>query len=252
MTDGHNAPASLHGTIGEQVQLSFKNAVEIAWKNIRVRLVRSLLVTSGIILALAFLTYVMCSDTLARSVSRSGDRQVVAQQLKAGLIKTPEEAQARIAFVEQLRIRNVLADLDDADARSQTRWLVGLALLVSFVGILNAMLLSVTERFKEIGTMKCLGALNGLIVELFLLESTFQGIVGTAIGICIGLALTLVEGTTRFGMTMWRGDVLPLLEMARLSGICLLAGTVLTIVGALYPAWRAAQMQPVDAMRSEI
>jgi len=40
--------------------------------------------------------------------------------------------------------------------------------------------------------------------------------------------------------------------MAKLSGFCFLTGVVLTVVGALYPAWRAAQMQPVDAMRSEI
>ena len=48
-------------------------------------------------------------------------------------------------------------------------------MLVAFVGVLNAMLMSVTERFREIGTMKCLGALNSFIVKLFLIESLFQG-----------------------------------------------------------------------------
>ncbi len=65
-TTGPGTP-SLHGTIEQQVQLPFKNAVEIAWRNIRVRLARSLLVTSGIILSLAFLTYILCSDSLTRS-----------------------------------------------------------------------------------------------------------------------------------------------------------------------------------------
>ncbi len=231
-TGSESGGMNLHGRIEKQAQLPFKNAVEIAWKNIRVRLARSLLVTSGIILALAFLTYILCSDALAR--------YIVQEAPKRGMGK----------FVETLQRNGVLASLNDADARVQTWWLVGLALLVSFVGILNSMLLSVTERFKEIGTMKCLGALNGLIVQLFLLESTFQGIVGTVIGIFIGIVLTFAEGTARYGMVMWQ--LIPTVELLALSGLCLLAGTGLTIVGALYPAWRAARMQPVDAMRSEI
>jgi ABC-type lipoprotein release transport system permease subunit len=140
--------------------------------------------------------------------------------------------------------------LRDEDARVQTRWIVGLALMVAFVGILNAMLLSVTERIAEIGTMKCLGALDSLIVELFLMESAMQGFVGTALGVAIGLLLTFAEGASRYGMPMW--GLIPVGTTARLALICLAAGTGLTIVGALYPAWQAARMQPVDAMRSEI
>jgi len=219
---------SLHGKIEKQAQLPFLNAVEIAWKNIRVRLARSLLVTSGIILALAFLTYILCFDAVQRSIETNADVQTV----------------------EQLRNQNKLTDLSDQEARAQTWWLVGLALLVSFVGILNAMLLSVTERFKEIGTMKCLGALDRLVVQLFLLESIFQGIVGAAVGITIGLALVLVEGAVTFGGILWR--FFPVALTLALVDLCFLAGIALTVVGALYPAWRAARMQPVDAMRSEI
>ena len=217
-----------HGRVGKQAQLPFSRAFEIAWKNIRVRLFRSLLVTSGIILALAFLAYILCSDALTRSVARDGPQRLVEQLKKEGTLKA----------------------LDDADQRVQTWWLVGLALMVSFVGILNAMLLSVTERFAEIGTMKCLGALDFLIVELFLLESTLQGFVGTAIGVSIGLGLTLLEGWGDFGSDMW--GLVPVARLAELCGVCLVAGTALTVAGALYPAWRAARMQPVDAMRSEI
>ncbi len=217
-----------HGRVEKQAQLPFSRAFEIAWKNIRVRLLRSLLVTSGIILALAFLTYIVCDDTLKRHIAKHGSPELLERLKKAAVLKA----------------------LDDADARMQTWWLVGLALMVSFVGILNAMLLSVTERFSEIGTMKCLGALDFLIVELFLLESTLQGFVGTAIGVTIGLGLALLEGWTVYGSEMW--GLIPFAELAKLLLVCLLAGTALTVVGALYPAWRAAKMQPVDAMRSEI
>lgn len=220
----------LHGRIEKQVQLPFTQAVEIAWKNIRVRLSRSLLVTSGIILALAFLTYILCSESLTREIAANAPNTVL----------------------EQLREDGALAALDDADAQVRMWWLVGLALLVSFVGILNAMLLSVTERFKEIGTMKCLGALDGLVVQLFLLESAFQGIVGTCIGIFIGLILAFGEAILfDFG---WRVvfAYFPTLRVLSIIGICFIVGIVLTVIGALYPAWVAARMQPVDAMRSEI
>ena len=128
--------------------------------------------------------------------------------------------------------------------------MVGLALLVSFVGILNAMLMSVTERFREIGTMKCLGAMDALIVRLFLFESLFQGAFGTTVGITAGLALAGLQGLAAYGGEAWR--LVPPAELLRIVGLCFAAGLTLTIVGALYPAWRAARMEPVDAMRSEV
>ena len=224
----YGTAAPLHGRIQRQRQLSFRLAVGIAWNNIRARLGRSMLVTSGIILALAFLTYILCSDSLARSVMANGPADLLERLEKEGVVKR----------------------LGDADARIQTNWMVGLALLVSYVGILNAMLLSVTERFAEIGTMKCLGALDRLIVELFLIESVFQGLVGTAAGIVIGLALTLAEGVSSYGPAVW--SVIPFSTFAWQMAICLLSGVGLTIAGALYPAWRAAQMQPIEAMRAEV
>ncbi len=227
--------------VQQQIQLPLRKAVQIAWKNLRVRWWRSLLVTSGIILALAFLAYVLCSDALARSVIAQGSSQLHDSLHKAGV---------RLASA-------------GPDAAVQTRWMVGLALLVSFVGILNAMLMSVTERFAEIGTMKCLGALDSFIIKLFLLESTFQGISGTVVGIFAGVLLALVEGLVTFGAgvdyypSFWSAvggtfGLVPWLDFARYIGICFVAGVALTVAGALYPAWRAAKMQPVDAMRTEV
>jgi len=215
-------------TVQQQVHLPLRKAVRIAWRNIRVRWWRSMLVTSGIILALAFLTYVLCADAISRSVVANGSAHLKASLEKEGM----------------------LAVLNNADARTQTWWMVGLALLVSFVGILNAMLMSVTERFAEIGTMKCLGALDGFIIKLFLLESMFQGLAGTAVGVAAGVALSVVEGFASFGGET--AGLLPGLEMAKIGVVCLVAGTLLTVAGGLYPARRAARMQPVAAMRAEV
>jgi len=133
--------------------------------------------------------------------------------------------------------------------KTQTRWLLGLALLVAFVGILNAMLMSVTERFREIGTMKCLGALDGFIVKLFLLESLFQGIVGTVIGIVVGLLLSLFATWSAYHEFTWKQ--FPAASILAGAAVCLAVGVGLTVAAAVYPAWQAARMQPIDAMRVE-
>jgi putative ABC transport system permease protein len=242
----------IHGRVQKQVQLPLRRVFEIAWGSIRVRLFRSLLVTSGIILALAFLAYILSSDNIKQSVIKNGSPELIQSLQRDGVLPAPESAEDDAAKdgEEEDDEEEKPKKTSLEDQRAQTWWLVGLALMVSFVGILNAMLLSVTERYAEIGTMKCLGALDFLIVELFLLESAMQGFVGTAIGVIIGLGLTLLESWATYGSEVW--SLIPLGEQAAIAGICLLAGTVLTVCGALYPAWRAARMQPVDAMRSEV
>lgn len=224
---GHGTPPAA-GRVRRQAQLPSAQVVRMAWRNIRHRLGRSILVVAGIVLALAFLTYILCSDAIARNIATHGPAELL----------------------ERLHEQGSLVDLGDADARAQTWWMVGLAMMVSFVGILNAMLLSVTERFAEIGTMKCLGALDGLIVRLFLLESAFEGLLGTALGIAIGLGGATLEWLVACGSDVW--TLIPYGQIALLVGVCLTAGVLLTVFGALYPAWRAARMRPVDAMRLEV
>jgi cell division protein FtsX len=133
--------------------------------------------------------------------------------------------------------------------RIQTRWLIALALLVAFVGILNAMLMSVTERFREIGTMKCLGALDSFIIKLFLIESLFQGGVGTTVGVLLGLGLSMASMSTSYGYYAWKN--VPCLGLIGTTLFSCAVGVLLTVAGAIYPAWQAARMQPIDAMRVE-
>ena len=215
-------------SIRRQIQLPFWKSVRMAWQSIRVRMFRSLLVVSGIVLALSFLAYILSADALFSAVVEA----------------PPPELKA------ELERQGVLTGTAATDATIQSRWMAGLALMISFVGILNAMLLSVTERFQEIGTMKCLGALDSLIVRLFLLESVFIGSVGTTSGILIGLILGTIEAWVTYGNAVWW--TMPWMKILQIVGFCYLIGVVLTAGGALYPAWRAARMQPVVALRSEI
>ena len=128
-------------------------------------------------------------------------------------------------------------------------WLILISLTVCAVGITNAMLMSVTERFREIGTMKCLGALDSFIVKLFLLESTLQGVAGTGVGIVIGFVIMLASGLAAFGGSVF--EFIPWLQMGLIAVYAVLIGAGLSIAGAILPALRAAQMAPVEAMRAD-
>ena len=124
-----------------------------------------------------------------------------------------------------------------------------MALLTCAVGIANAMLMSVTERFREIGTMKCLGAPDGLVVKLFLLESSMLGIVGAVLGIVLGVVVGLLAALLQFGT--YGVTYFPQVEALQVLGGAILAGLLLAVIGAVYPAAVAARMTPVDALRVE-
>jgi ABC-type lipoprotein release transport system permease subunit len=111
------------------------------------------------------------------------------------------------------------------------------------------MLMSVTERYKEIGTMKCLGALDNFIVKLFLIESGLLGFFGALFGSIIGALFIIL---TRFGDVFSGKFGFDWLRLLMYVGVCIVLGTVLSIIAALGPAMRASKMPPADAMRTEI
>lgn len=135
--------------------------------------------------------------------------------------------------------------------RFRTYWIMTISLLVTVIGITNALLMSVTERFKEIGTMKCLGALSSFIRQLFVIESALIGVVGSLIGIILGAVFPMIT----YGVTFGFGAVFGAMNYADLglyAGISLIAGTLLSIIAAIYPATFASRMVPAMALRSNV
>ncbi|MCX7993739.1 MAG: FtsX-like permease family protein, partial [Fimbriimonadales bacterium] len=129
-------------------------------------------------------------------------------------------------------------------------WLVVMSLLMSTVGISNSMLMAVTERYKEIGTMKCLGALDSFVVKLFFLESGMLGLVASAIGFLVGWGLVFLINLFRLGSAGFSAAT-PL-ELLALLGQAMAVGVVVTVVATILPAIRAAKMPPAAALRVEV
>lgn len=142
---------------------------------------------------------------------------------------------------------------DERRARFRASWIVASSLLVTVIGIANAMLMSVTERFRDIGTMKCLGATSGFVRRLFLLEASFIGLVGGAIGVVLGLLVSLVSYWLLYDATLvLRSLRAELPALAEACGVGLFFAVALAVVAALYPARFASRMVPADALRSNV
>jgi ABC-type antimicrobial peptide transport system permease subunit len=128
-------------------------------------------------------------------------------------------------------------------------WLLIVSLVVCTVGISNAMLMSVTERFREIATMKCLGATDRTIVALFITESCVLGLAGGAVGALLGMILAVLHGSFAFGHL-----ALVSLSFSSFLAVALASiayGILLAGVAAVYPAIVAARLAPMEAMRVE-
>jgi hypothetical protein len=211
------------------VVLPFKKSLEIAFKSIRVRFFRSMITTLSLILAVSFLSFTNVSIDVADGLLTEADGRGREALEQAGYDIAPGAA--------------------SVGSTAKQRWIVILSLVVCVVGIVNAQLMAVTERFREIGTMKCLGALDRFVVRLFFLEAGMQGVAGGAIGAVAGAAFALLNALLVFGATAlasvsWFNAAVSMLSA---TGV----GFLLSLIGVFYPAIVAARMQPVEAMRVE-
>lgn len=207
--------------VGRQVVLPFSKAVEISFKSLRMRLGRSIITISGIVLGIAFLMSIFTNNLIHKGLLERGTLEV-----------------------------KMLLQGEGVEFSAKEIWLVSLSLLVCVVGITNAMLMSVTERYREIGTMKCLGALDSFIHKLFLLESLFQGLFGSIIGVLFSAIFVIVINLFKYG-----GQVIstfPILSFLNYALVALAVGVVISIVGSILPASQAAKMVPAEAMRTEV
>jgi len=122
------------------------------------------------------------------------------------------------------------------------------SLVVAGIGIMNIMLVSVTERTREIGVRKAIGATSRQVLAQFFIEALLLSLVGCGIGLSIGVAIGWTVNT--FALVKLSGVVAPI-PWLQSVGTAVGFATLVTLLFGTYPAYRAARLDPIEALRYE-
>lgn len=126
--------------------------------------------------------------------------------------------------------------------------ITGISLIVGGIGIMNVLLVSITERTREIGIRRSVGARRGDIMRQFLAESLAISVSGSAVGVALGVFGALVATAIMRRMSMT--DIQPGMSLST-SLIAVGAALAVGLVFGAYPAVRASKLSPIDAIRHE-
>jgi putative ABC transport system permease protein len=125
--------------------------------------------------------------------------------------------------------------------------IAGISLLVGGIGIMNIMLVSVTERIREIGLRKAVGAKRRDILIQFLIEAATLGLCGGAVGVLVGWVIVKIMSVIATGAGFPFTAILSGDAIALAAGVSIFVG----LISGLYPAIRAARLDPIESLRHE-
>jgi putative ABC transport system permease protein len=182
--------------------------------------------------------YAQATDESRLEAARDQITRVLRQ--RHGLVYSTDENDFTV--LTQADISSVLGSLT-AVLTAFLGLIAAVSLLVGGIGIMNIMLVSVTERTREIGLRKAVGARRRDILGQFLVEAVVLSLVGGVIGITLGAGATFVASVAVKDLKMYTSPTTILLATGFAAGVGLFFG--------IYPAMRAARLNPIDALRYE-
>jgi len=137
-----------------------------------------------------------------------------------------------------------------------------LIVLVAALNIVSGLIMLVKDKGHDIAILRTIGATRGAVLRVFLITGSAIGVVGTIVGFCLGLAvcwnveeirvfISWLTSTELFSPELYYLSRLPADMDARETGAVVGMALVLSFLATLYPAWRAARLDPVEALRYE-
>ena len=201
--------------------------------------------------AVAIAPYTAVQDQLTGQ-SQSFSELLVQGKSSATLTLAQSEVESILAAQNNTTVANLpfsvlnqASLLSTATSSSKTftallGWVAAVSLLVGAIGVMNIMLVTVTERTREIGIRKAIGAPKSVVLSQFLIEAVVISLLGGVMGVLAGLVVVRfkIDGVQ---------PVLATYSIPLAFGVALLVG----VFAGLYPAYRAASLRPIDALRYE-
>ena len=193
-----------------EVRFPISDAVQISLETVRKRQTRSIIVIVSTALGISYLTYFLASNTIVTNYFGETGGSVEAYHF----------------------------------------WLIAVSIFICCVSLINSTMISVLERYNEIGIMKCLGALDQHILRLILIEAIFLSLSGGVIGYTFGTITSILFCYLELGVTVFQR--LPLTGLLILSGQTITLSLILGVTSTMYPALRAAKLKPVEALHYDV